>query len=288
MDGWLNGRIDLAAIRTSSRRQRGFTLIELLVVIAVIAILAALLFPVFGHVREQVHQTNCMTDLHEIGQDVALYREDNGKYPPILLDNPYYTNPSSNPPPGQSQLPYTGTQAVLNAQSVLGRPFASAAGQKYNADVGIFQCPDNVKNTSRTAVITGAVFPPGATPADLGSSYDSQYPDTNPNAWYYSFDSYDTGPQINASGVATGAMEIHYALDWTGAPLSTSDAQNQLKYPLPPPDKTVITWCTYHVAVAHTDQILVLLLNGTAKSTQYTKFVYKSAAQPQGPLYFTP
>jgi hypothetical protein len=168
-----------------------------------------------------------------------------------------------------------------------------ATGQKYNGDVGIFQCPDNIKYNIRTAVFTGAVFPPGATPA-LGpcsspsSCYDYY---TNSASWYYSFDSYDTGPQINATGnaVVPAVQEIHYALDWTGlAPGQPNDPQNQLKYPLPPEDKTVITWCTYHVAIAHADQVMLLLLNGSAKATQYTKFVYKSPAEPNGPLYFQP
>ena len=50
------------------RRESGFTLIELLVVIAIIAILAAILFPVFAQARESARQTTCLSDEKQIGQ----------------------------------------------------------------------------------------------------------------------------------------------------------------------------------------------------------------------------
>jgi len=47
--------------------QRGFTLIELLVVIAIIAILAAILFPVFAQARESARKTKCLSNTRQIG-----------------------------------------------------------------------------------------------------------------------------------------------------------------------------------------------------------------------------
>ncbi len=183
--------MELAVNRISAKHKRGFTLIELLVVIAIIAILAAILFPVFGHVREQVRQSNCMGNLSKIYEDVKLYREDNGKYPPNLMCVPTIINAA--PPP--AQVPYTGAGTPLNAGSVLGRPFNAANGQRYDVDVGISQCPDNLLN-DRTKVFQGAVYPPGV--PLTGAT----------NTWYYSFDSYDTGPQINTAGVKTGVAPM--------------------------------------------------------------------------------
>ncbi|MGD9497517.1 MAG: DUF1559 domain-containing protein [Armatimonadota bacterium] len=59
-----------------ARRQTGFTLIELLVVIAIIAILAAILFPVFARAREKARQSACTSNLKQIGNAFMMYVQD--------------------------------------------------------------------------------------------------------------------------------------------------------------------------------------------------------------------
>ncbi len=56
--------------------RKGFTLIELLVVIAIIAILAAILFPVFARAREKARQTSCLSNVKELGLGVLMYAQD--------------------------------------------------------------------------------------------------------------------------------------------------------------------------------------------------------------------
>ena len=74
----------------STGRRAGFTLIELLVVIAIVAILAAILFPIFARARDSAKLAMCTSNLHQIGQSIIMYLDDyNGCYPigPITDDN---------------------------------------------------------------------------------------------------------------------------------------------------------------------------------------------------------
>jgi prepilin-type N-terminal cleavage/methylation domain-containing protein/prepilin-type processing-associated H-X9-DG protein len=57
-------------------RRRGFTLIELLVVIAIIAILAAILFPVFAQARESARKTSCLSNIKQLSLGMMMYLED--------------------------------------------------------------------------------------------------------------------------------------------------------------------------------------------------------------------
>jgi prepilin-type N-terminal cleavage/methylation domain-containing protein/prepilin-type processing-associated H-X9-DG protein len=65
------------------RSQRAFTLIELLVVIAIIAILAAILFPVFARARENARRSGCMSNLKQIGLGLMQYVQDYDEKFPI-------------------------------------------------------------------------------------------------------------------------------------------------------------------------------------------------------------
>jgi prepilin-type N-terminal cleavage/methylation domain-containing protein/prepilin-type processing-associated H-X9-DG protein len=85
-------------------RRNGFTLIELLVVIAIIAILAAILFPVFAQAREKARQTQCLSNSRQMGLAVQMYTQDYDEVLPtvrmmgtpgeswIVLIQPYVKN----------------------------------------------------------------------------------------------------------------------------------------------------------------------------------------------------
>ena len=92
---------------------KGFTLIELLVVIAIIAILAAILFPVFAQAREKARQTSCLSNMKQLGTGIQLYVDDyDESFPPGSCS----VRESKNDNYGHTwSLPYYLWQYVKNA-----------------------------------------------------------------------------------------------------------------------------------------------------------------------------
>lgn len=95
------------------RSIRGFTLIELLVVIAIIAILAAILFPVFAQARESARQISCSTRFYQMSRAVIAYSSDYDTFQPLTQ---WFASFANDPEEAQCQdrimgqllLPYTG------------------------------------------------------------------------------------------------------------------------------------------------------------------------------------
>jgi prepilin-type N-terminal cleavage/methylation domain-containing protein len=65
------------------KKPHGFTLIELLVVIAIIAILAAILFPVFARARESARRTSCANNMKQVTNGILMYVGDNDETMPV-------------------------------------------------------------------------------------------------------------------------------------------------------------------------------------------------------------
>jgi prepilin-type N-terminal cleavage/methylation domain-containing protein len=139
---------------SSSRRPAAFTLIELLVVIAIIAILAAILFPIFGTVRENARQSSTMSNMHTIYVNAKVFNEDEGHFPNALFG--YVTTPSGlaspNPPevpassatPPSNYLPIDQTTNDFTTNSVnIGD---ASPGSKYVARNRGFLYPEQIKD----------------------------------------------------------------------------------------------------------------------------------------------
>ena len=102
----------------STRDNRAFTLIELLVVVTIIAVLAAILFPVFARARENARRASCMSNLKQIGLALMMYVQDYDEtYPYASMDgnDPLYAAPDASWP--YLLQPYTKSLQVFTCPS---------------------------------------------------------------------------------------------------------------------------------------------------------------------------
>ena len=122
-----------------ARSQKGFTLIELLVVIAIIAVLAAILFPVFAQAREKARQATCLSNLKQLGAATMMYIQDyDEKYPlsaikhtvlwgddPYIYWTSYHTVPPYDPNDGSLSLWGNSLLSYIKSKGIYTCPSAN-------------------------------------------------------------------------------------------------------------------------------------------------------------------
>ncbi len=141
-----------------AKRRNGFTLIELLVVIAIIAILAAILFPVFAQAREKARQTACLSNSKQVGLSTLMYSQDYDEQYPIGSaqgnDGSWYWNFNLPIPYNWRASVPPGTPRATAAQGQWGN-----ALQSYIKSWGVYGCPSGPEVRLAVSDYTAPVVP---------------------------------------------------------------------------------------------------------------------------------
>ena len=110
-------------------KKAGFTLIELLVVIAIIAILAAILFPVFARAREKARQSSCLSNEKQLALGIMMYAQDYDECLPIAWAGNNYWNHDIDTIWTISVQPYVKNTGIFDCPSSLLGTWAFTAGR---------------------------------------------------------------------------------------------------------------------------------------------------------------
>jgi prepilin-type N-terminal cleavage/methylation domain-containing protein len=277
-------------------KRRGFTLIELLVVIAIIAILAAIIFPVFNAAKRSAKMRADSSNMASLHQALKLYREDQGGYPPLLLQVAEYNgNVLRRVDELRRAYLYRGRVKDIDTfKSVESLQDGDDIVQAFwpnidprptdNRGCGPRQILGNELGTCGGGATLGsgsfetnAVAGPDVVRyAQLGIDpffLNGDAP-TDP-AQMYAWDSFDVATVRDPANPNTTIYELRYTLFWSlwgqqgGDP---SDSTRQLGYHSPRED-TIVTWDSYfarferdNAAPNRGRDTMVLFLSGTVRN----------------------
>jgi len=178
--------------------RRGFTLIELLVVIAIIAILAAILFPVFAQARASARQTSCLSNNKQAGLGIMMYVQDYDETLPFCSNN------------GDQSVPRRDWYDVIDPYIKVGAQVLAAppANGFPRTQPGFWICPDFKNRTVPMASGDPSPF------VDADTSYDPSrsYAANNNLMPYYNRSNpapYNTFPEVTYPGSTHSLAEMN-------------------------------------------------------------------------------
>jgi prepilin-type N-terminal cleavage/methylation domain-containing protein/prepilin-type processing-associated H-X9-DG protein len=192
--------------------KRGFTLIELLVVIAIIAILAAILFPVFAKAREKARQISCASNEKQIGLGFLQYIQDNDE----IYPSSYYGSKTSDSDMGADYkwmdaiYPYVKNEQVFDCPSdTESLPYKYRTGENYGS-YGLNGAYGNAGDNQT---------PPRTAPTYNVTASMVVVPSTT--VWV-------TDNNNMANGTNTGGSQGFFWTNWTNNPTITTTEPRQL------------------------------------------------------------
>ncbi len=235
--------------------RNGFTLIELLVVIAIIAILAAILFPVFGRAREKARAASCMSNMKQLGLATMQYVQDYDENYPISI-----------------YLGFQPTPCVMTFYHIL---------TPYIKNKQIFICPSNP-----TAINIPNAFAQAGLPVCGGQTFIDQ---ASYNGNYALFeDPFGNGV---TSGVSGGTPDKVIHQSQLGSPASISMFSDGNLAAGGAPGGTCVprqNWGTFDSPVdgRHTESLTCAWADGHAKVVKVRETGCTGVAFPAGPKVF--
>ncbi len=262
-----------------THRRRGFTLIELLVVIAIIAILAAILFPVFAQAREKARQTSCLSNIKQIGTGMMMYVQDfDETYPMNQYDDP--TRPNTPADPRFRLWTVVVAPYIKNADTT---SYGQSGG-------GVFKCPSFPSEQGRQYGVHYSLSPDGlfswnpnpvppasmaqvGEPADKVLIAEKGQAAGGSNQGQSAFLVYQ-GAWTNSVGTPPGSVDgIHYDLarcagstGVAGTAGADANACGDCDYPDSGTPAGASNGCTFHPRYRHGGTANVLFADGHAKS----------------------
>ena len=243
------------------KKYNGFTLIEVMTVVVIIAILAAILFPVFVNARNRFANTNCIKNLHDIGVLVSLHRQSNDGFPSVsgLIE------PGGMPSGGIAELGKLTNHPVSD--------FAWCERDAVYEDGWYSSSFDTVDSSYNYGYnYYGMVTTTDGLPFPITTLQAAKYLYNSPN-------------------IVTGLESVVPANNWDLGIFQTKKStplEGDWKpagyypalYNTTPPPNTIITFCPHHVKIFK--NFSVLMLSGEVREISAVKAKYGSDKRYQG------